>query len=311
MSSNPLVSAQWGRFILPVVRSEWYQKMTSILSVASQFYDVKTSDTSVEYSQGIGDFGLVEEYNSEAALGQPGAIKFDAFSPLYEKTFVHKEYAKGVSIDRKLFDDDRKGNIRSRARNLGNSFGTTIATHQTSVFNNAFSSSYPGGDAVALCSTVHPNRPNDASTTFSNKGTSALSYASVIATRNAARRWTDDRGNPFPVSLNVLYVPIELQATAYEIVNAVNRPGTADNDANALKSDPLTVVVDDYLTGTNDWFMLNSSKSREHLQWFWRVKPELDLDPASNFKLVAQYRGYMRYSFGWDDWRWIYGHEVA
>ena len=26
--------------------------------------------------------------------------------------------------------------------------------------------------------------------------------------------------------------------------------------------------------------------------------------------LVAKYRGYMRYSFGWDDARWVYGHSV-
>jgi len=47
------------------------------------------------------------------------------------------------------------------------------------------------------------------------------------------------------------------------------------------------------------------------LLWYWRVRAELGIDPTSDFNLVAKYRGYMRYSFGWDDFRWVYGHEVA
>jgi len=306
-----MISEQWPRFLLPIVRKEWFQKMISISSPSAQFYGTDSSTGPVEYSQGIGDFGLVSEYNSADAEGPGATIPYDSFSPLYEKTFTHKEYAKGVAIERKLWDDDQKGNIKRRARSLGNSFGTTIATHQTSVFNNAFSASVVGADAVALCSASHPNRPNDAATLHSNKGTTALSYAAVKTTLQLAQRFEDDRGNPLPVMLRRLLVPIELQATAYEIVNAINKPGTADNDANFLQSQNLEVVVDPYLTDANNWFMIDPSASLEHLLWFWRVRAELTLDPASDYNLVAKYRGYMRYSFGWDDFRWIFGHEVA
>jgi hypothetical protein len=308
---TPIITEQWPRFVLPIVRKEWFQKMTSIVSPAAQFYGGGASNQSVEYSQGIGEFGLVPEYNSADAEGKPAAIEYDKINPLYEKTFEHKEYAKGVAIERKLWDDDRLGNIRARARTLGQSFGTTVAVHQSSVFGNAFSASYVGADAVALCSTSHPNRPNDAATVRSNKGTTALSYDAVKATIQAAKRFTDDRGQPLPVRLTVLYVPIELEAKAYEITNAINKPGGADNDANFLGSQGLVTVVDPYLTDANNWFMLDPSGAREHLLFFWRVRAELTLDPTSDFNLMAKYRGYMRYSFGWDDWRWVYGHEVA
>lgn len=307
----PIISEQWPRFLLPIIRKEWFQKMTSVLSPSGQFFGVESSSGPVEYSQGIGDFGLVPEYNSAEAEGAPAAISYDSFSPLYEKTFTHKEYAKGVSIERKLWDDDQKGNIKRRARLLGNSFGTTIATHQASVFNNAFSASVVGADSVALCSASHPNRPDDALTLISNKGTSPLSYANVVATIQAGKRLEDDRGNPMPAVFRVLHVPIELEAKAYEITNALNKPGGADNDANFLGSQSLVTVVDPYLTDANNWFMIDPSNAKEHLLWYWRIRAELGLDPASDFNLVAKYRGYMRYSFGWDDFRWIYGHEVA
>lgn len=308
--TQPIISEQWPRFLLPIMRKEWYQKMTAISSPSGRFFNYQTSDGPVEYSQGIGDFGLVEEYNSNAALGAPAAIPYDTFSPLFEKTFTHKEYVKGVAVERKLWDDDRKNNIKSRARTLGTAFGTTLAVHQSSVFNNAFSSAVPGADAVALCADAHPNRPDDLTTTFDNHGVLPLSYPNVVTTIQAGKRLTDDRGQPLPSIYRVLLVPIELEALAYEITNAINKPGTADNDANFLGSQGLVTVVDPYLTSAKNWFMLDPTGANEHLLWYWRIRPELALDPSSDYNLVARYRGYMRYSFGWDDWRWIYGHEV-
>ena len=55
----------------------------------------------------------------------------------------------------------------------------------------------------------------------------------------------------------------------------------------------------------------DSGLARRHLWWFDRVAPEFVMDPTSDFNLVTRYRGYMRYSFGADDWRWLYGHSVT
>jgi len=311
---TPMNSKEWPRFILPIIRKEWTEKMAAVQSPLMPFFGIESSASSVEYSQGIGAFDLVPEYNSADAEGRPGAIEYDDFNPLYETTFTHKEYAKGVAIERKLWDDDRSGQIRRKAQTLGFAFGTTVANHMSSVLNNAFSASYVGGDAVALCSDSHPVNRVDTSTTFDNAGASALSYDAVKNTLIAGQDLNDDRGNPLPSIYDILYVPTALQGTAYEIVNAMARPGTANNDANALKfmsRRELRVVVDPYLSDANNWFMIDSQAAPMHLLWFWRVQPEIALDPASDYQLVAKYRGYMRYSFGWDDARWVYGHEVA
>lgn len=308
--ATPMISVQWPRFVLPIIRREWYEKMQAVSSPAMQFFGIESSKASVEYSQGIGAFDLVPEYNSATAEGMPGAIEYDDFSKLHEQTFTHKEYAKGVAIERKLWDDDQKGLIKRKAQNLGLAFGTTRASHASSVFNNAFSGSYVGADDVALCSASHPIS-DGATDVFSNAGSTALSYDAVVATLIAGHSFNDDRANPMPTLFNILYVPIALQATAYEITKALAKPGTADNDANFLSSAGLQVVVDPYLSDTNNWFMLDNAQAKMHLLWFNRVLPEVTLDPSSDFNLVAKYRGYMRYSFGWDNARWIYGHEVA
>jgi hypothetical protein len=304
-----MISEQWPRFVLPIIRKEWDQSMSAVASPLMSLMGVSSSTSSVEYSQGVGTFGLVPEYNSATAEGAPAAIQYDSFSPLYEATFTHKEYAKGVAIERKLYDDNRTGQILRKAQILGHSFGTTRAYHASGILNNAFAT-VTGPDAVYLCSASHPTNEND-STAISNLGTTALSYSAVCATIQAGMDMNDDRGYPMPSIYNVLYVPHALQAKAFEIVNALGKPGGADNDANFLQSQNLRVVVDPYLSDSNNWFMIDSIQASMHALWFDRVNPELTMDPSSDFNLVAKYRGYMRYSFGWDDFRWIFGHSVT
>ena len=215
----------------------------------------------------------------------------------------------GVAIERKLIDDNQTRTIIRRAQSLGHTFGTTRAVHCSSMLVNAFAT-VTGPDSAYLCSASHPTNAADA-TAISNLGTSALSYASLVATLIAGSDLNDDRGYPMPSIYNVLYVPTALQAKAYEIVNAIGKPGGADNDANFLATQGLRVVVDPYLTDANNWFMIDSALAGLHALWFDRVQPEITLDPASNYNLVARYSGYMRHSFGWDDFRWIYGHSVS
>jgi hypothetical protein len=148
-------------------------------------------------------------------------------------------------------------------------------------------------------------------THVSNYGTSALSYDAVIATLAAGASLKDDKGYPMPSVYDILYVPIALQDEAWTIVNSEKKPGGANNDANFAGDQGLRVVVDPYLTDTNNWFMIDSRLAKMHLLWFDRVSPSITMDPASDFNLVAKYRGYMRYSFGWDDFRFIYGHAVT
>ena len=306
---TPMISENWPRFIYPVIRKEWLQQLAAIASSAMQMFGVQKSNDSVEFSQGIGNFGEVPEYNSSDAEGNPAAIPYDSISPLFETTFTHKEYVKGVAIERKLIDDNRTGTIKRKVQALGHAFGTTRAIHASSIFNNAFADVL-GGDGVVLCSASHPTNKVD-TTAVSNLGTSALDNSSVIATLLAGMNQLSDRGTPMPAIFNVLYVPTALEEAAWTIVSSLKKSGTADNDGNYVGSKGLNVVVDPYLSDSNNWFMLDASLAKMHMLWFDRVKPEIAMDLMSDFNIVARYRGYMRHSFGWDDHRFIYGHNVT
>lgn len=297
------ISEQWAELLEPGLRRIFYQEYEGLAAESRipMMFSIQSSSKAQEHDLGVGAFGVWDEYK--------GAIEYDDNEQLYKTTYTHTEFARGFKVERKLVDDDQYNIINRRPQGLAIAAARKREQDAASVFNNAFSSSYTGGDSVELCGD-HPYSPSNAATQ-SNAGSTALSYDAVIATRKLMRAYEDDRGELVPINPNTLLVPPELEDTAWTIVNSMNKPGTADNDGNFVRSRGLSVVVWDYLTDANNWFMIDSRLAGLFLNWFDRVPIEFASDPTSDFRLEARYRGYMRYSYGWSDWRWVYGHAVT
>ena len=106
-----------------------------------------------------------------------------------------------------------------------------------------------------------------------------------------------------------LIVPPALEDTALRLLHSSQLPGTNHNDTNEYLKDKMQVVVLDYLgatAGGNDkcWFLQDGN--RHELNFFWRVKPEFKNEEDFD-TFVSKYRGYMRYSLGFSDWRGMVG----
>jgi hypothetical protein len=262
----------------------------------AQFYTIATSQDASEDHHGDQGFGDVPEFT--------GKIEYEDSTPLWRKQYKHLPFAKGLSIERELVDDEKWSIINRKTTSFGMAFARNIATARASVFNNAFNDAYAGPDGVGLVSDSHDYSPVDG-THQSNEFTYALTHANVVTVREAMMSFVDPKGNLFPVVPDTLVVPVALGEEAFVITQSAARSGTANNDANSQRG--LRVVVSPYLTDSNAWFLADSRMSRLYLNWYWRVPPEFAVDPTSQFDLVWRYRGYMRYSFGWDDYRWIAG----
>lgn len=296
------ISEQWAQLLEPGLRTI-FDVATGELAATSRIptvFNVMSSSKAQEHDLGVGAFGNWNQYK--------GAIEYDDPDQGYKTTYTHVEFARGFKVERKLVDDDQYNIINRLPRGLAIGAMRKRENDAASVFNNAFSSSYTGGDAIALCG-AHPYSPTNA-TTQANNGTTALSYDSIIATRKLMRSYVDDRGQLIPINPNTILVPPELENTAWEILNSMNKPGTGDNDANYVRGTNLQLIVWDYLTNSNNWFMLDSGLAKTYLNWFDRVPLEFATDPTGDYTLEARFRGYMRYSYGWSDWRWVYGHAV-
>lgn len=304
-------SVAWPELLEPVVKKIFFDQFDGLseTSLIPRLFDVEMSSLPSEEALGVGGIGNFPEYKNER-------IEFEDFAEGFNTTLTHREYAKGMAITRKLWDDDSRGVMKRQARQFGGAAARTREEHAGSVFNNSFSASFVGGDGVALCSASHPLSPSNASVQ-SNAGSTALSYDAVNDTWEAMEDFTDDKGKRIAaVNPNLLLIPRQLEGTANEIVKTMRgsdtqQPNTADFSASLVQQRSIDYVVWKELTDANNWWLIDEGRVKEFLLWFDRVAMEFTLDPGSDFNLMALYRAYMRYSFGWIDWKWVFGHSVA
>jgi phage major head subunit gpT-like protein len=263
-------------------------------------FGMEKSNKSVEYDLGIGGMGDLEEFD--------GTIPYDDFKQQFRVSYTHREWVKGIKIERKLVDDDLYSIINKRPASLALIAKRTQEKHASSVFNNAFNTSvFAGGDGLALCDGLHTRIGT--TTTQSNTGTTALSATAVEATRLLMRGFTDETDNLLIAKGDTLLVPPSLEETAWEIVNATGKMDTADNNPNFNKG-KYKVIVWDYLSDSNNWFMLDQRMSKMFLKWFNRIPTEFNKDKDFD-TYIAKWSVYTRYSYGFSDWTWIFGHNVA
>jgi len=108
-----------------------------------------------------------------------------------------------------------------------------------------------------------------------------------------------------------LILPVNLQFVAERLLNSAGRVGTADNDINAIKSMgmvPQGYVINNFLTDTDAWYVkTDAPNGLKHFNRApIRTAMEGDFDTGN-----VRYKARERYSFGWSDWRGIFGTPGA
>lgn len=305
----PIVSAPdglWADALDPIVRKWFLQGFSRRASLLPSLFNMQSSARAYEEISSIGAIGI-DAWKNYNKSGQVSEADFDQG---YKKTYTHVEYPLDFAIERKTIDDSQHREVFDAAARIGDSAAVFRETEGASVFNNAFSSSFVGADAVALCSDSHPYGPQKPSATQDNKGTAALTKDNVSIAREAMMAFTDDNGNKVAVTPTHILVPPSLEDEALEISKSLLDPTSANNTINA-HAGRFQVIVWHYLTDSNNWFMLDMPLMKMSLDWFDRAPLTIGLRDGDDRTLRAYWRAYQRFSYGFSDWRWIYGNEVA
>ena len=220
----------------------------------------------------------------------------------------HREIGLGYAFTRKMIDDNLyKRQWKPSNLGLQKSFNQTKEIYGAAIFNNA--TTYDSGvlgDGQALCSTAHPIDGGTVANRFSID--MDLNEASLLqAQANIRANFRDIAGLRMLARARKLIVPIALEPVAIRLLRTVLRPGTSNNDINAIPETsggiPDGHLVHDYLTSSTAWFVQTDQEGALYLQ---RVAFEMDMqvDFTTDNLMV---KGYERYSFGFYDWRWLYG----
>jgi phage major head subunit gpT-like protein len=291
--------ASFGDLLEPGLRKIFDDKFAEMPEVFSSIFHVNSSEKDVERDSAITGFGLMTQ------TPEGGAISYEDPIQMYDVSYVHLKYTKGFKVSEELYEDDRYSIINKKPQALARAARRTTEYLASTVFNNAFSTSYLGGDAKPLCSTSHPRA--DGGTAQSNASSSGitLTKANFNTGLLAMRGQLDDKGMKIMAKADTLIVPPALEKTAQILTQSQLRSGTADNDYNYYKG-IVKVISWDWLSSSTAWFLLDSSL--HELNWFWRVRPEFKQDNAFDTG-YALYKTRMRCSKGWSDWRGVWGSK--
>jgi hypothetical protein len=123
--------------------------------------------------------------------------------------------------------------------------------------------------------------------------------------------FVDERGLKVSVRGTKMILPKELQFTADRLLESTLRPGTADNDINAVRNMgmlPEGYSVNHFLTDTDAWFIITDAPNglKGFNRTAVRTSMEGDFDTGN-----VRYKARERYAFGWSDPRGIFGTPGA
>lgn len=305
--TNTHVSENFGKLLYPGLRKIFFETYDEIPEQFPKIFNVETSNSATETDYGMGAFGDWTERTDELSPVAYAKIKEGG-----EVVYRHKAFTKGFMISRELNDDEKYGQMKKMAKALARAGRAKVEKDAITVLTKGFKDdvgAIKGRDKKELFHDQHTLV--DSTKTCSNLMTGPLNEVNLKKAIQMMASQLDEAGNLIQMKATKLIVPPALEDTALRLLHSSQLPGTNYNDTNEYLKDRMQVVVMDYLgktAGGSDtaWFLQDGT--RHELNFFWRVKPEFKNEEDFD-TFVAKYRGYMRYSYGFSDWRGMVGSK--
>jgi hypothetical protein len=270
-----------------------------------EIYETETSERSFEEETKLSGF------SAAPVKSEGSAIAYDNAQEAFTARYTHETIALGFSITEEAVEDNLYDSLSARyTKALARAMSYTKQVKAASVLNNGFSSSYVGGDGVALFSASHPlvggGVNSNIPTVPADLNETSLENAVI-----QIAAWTDERGLLIAARPKKLIIPSALQFVATRLLETELQVGTADNTINAIKNNgsiPEGYAINHWLTDTNAWFLTTDVPNG--LKHFVRSPLSNSMDGDFDTGNV-RYKARERYSFGWSDPLGVFGSAGA
>jgi len=271
----------------------------------AEIFETEASDRAFEEEVLIVGFGNAETKSE----GQ--SVNYDSANEGFTARYTHETVALGFALTEEAVEDNLYDRLGARyTKALARSMAHTKQVKAANVLNNAFSSSFTGGDGVSLINTSHPLAGGG---TLANRQTTMadLNETSLENALISISTFVDDRNMILALQGTKLVVPPQLQFVADRLLESPGRVGTSDNDINAIRNMgllPQGYSVNHFLTDTDAFFLLTDCP--DGFKHFERTpistSMEGDFDTGN-----VRYKARERYSFGFSNPRCVFGSQGA
>jgi hypothetical protein len=265
--------------------------------------------TETEYERaGIGDFQVKAEGGAVtytdpidgSELASTHVRRSDGYK-ITQEMIDHDQYAEMVKMERDLqIAGDEDLEIAGHLL-LNNAFGTTN--------NAAYGFTATGFDGLGLCSTAH-TRLDGGATQANRPSTDAdLSWSSLADGLIQFELWVDHRGRRIREQPVRVVIHPNDRLTLRELLGSALKPGTANNELNALNGELSmeNAIVTPYITSTDDWFIFGANPQTV---WYWDVQPRTAMKDDFDLEIIKRKRVH-GFSMLHTRWHGIYGTNGA
>lgn len=291
----PVSVGQFAQLLVPGLYEIIFEDLSMHGEEYPAVFNVTSSSKNYEEDQLIAGLGTVPTKPE----GEP--LKLD--QPIQGGTMriTHTSFALGFQVTREMWDDDQYGIMVRVSRDFAAGIRQTIEVNAIGNFTNAFTSTttIDGGYLCSTHSLLGGGTYSNQSATNVAFGVTGLQELSLIFEKMVNERGLLKRMVPSKV-----YLPVDLQFKAGEVLHSHYKPYTGNNEVNVMQG-RFTPVFNHYMTSTTNWFLL--SETRETwTRFYWRVQPQFDQQDDFSTK-GASYSVYFRQSSGVYYWHGITG----
>jgi len=273
---------------------------------SAEIYTTESSDRAFEEEVMLSGF-------ANASVKPEGqGVTYDDAQETFTARYTNETIALAFAITEEAIEDNLYDKLSSRyTKALARSMANTkqVKAVYPLIQGLPTTDNYDSGDAVSLFSTAHPTIAGTFSNTLATQAD--LNETSLEQALIDIAALTDERGLKIAAQGKKMIVPSALQFTVERLMKSPGRVGTADNDINAVVSMgmvPQGYVVNHYLTDTDAWFIKTDVPNglKHFVRAPIKTAMEGDFDTGN-----VRYKARERYSFGWSDWRGVFGSPGA
>tara|TARA_R110000824_G_scaffold31070_1_gene101506 strand:- start:147 stop:1049 length:903 start_codon:yes stop_codon:yes gene_type:complete len=269
----------------------------------AEIFEVESSDRAFEEEV------MLTGFATAPTKAEGSSLTFDTATEAYTARYSHETIALAFALTEEAMEDNLYDRLGARyTRALARSMSNTKQVKASNVLNNGFT--VAGGDGVSLLNTAHPLAFGG---TFANRPTTDadLNETSLEDALISISTFVDERNLKVALRGMKLIVPPQLVFVAERLLESQLRPGTADNDINAVRSTgmiPEGYTVNHFLTDSDAWFVKTDAPNgfKNYQRSPLRTSMEGDFTTGN-----VRFKARERYSFGYSDPRCVFGTTGA
>lgn len=274
----------------PKLSNIWHEAYPHRPVEYTSYCNIRTTRKATVTDFKVADFGPLR------LKGEGENIIYD--DPIFGATQAYQTIRKalGYKITQEMIDHELYGQAARFEEALMVSAINDQEVTAATIFLNGFGTTNTDGfvstgfDGLQLFSVSHTrldggavlrNRPS----TDVNLGVTGLQNALI----DFHTQFIDDRGRPQLIRPKLLIIHPNDLFTARELLQSEYKPGTANNEINAIREEGLSFMVSHYLTDKDDWFLIGD---QHDMNFIWDQKPrggmEEDFDQEVIKRKVVQ-----------------------